>query len=162
MALHEENQLAKDIEYLRDAYEYALEFSRDNSTQCGAVLLNKHGSVIGRGANHFPRRVKESEARWQRPLKYQFVEHDERNAIFDAAWNGFSTAYSTLYAPWFACADCARAIIQAGIVEVVGQALPEHLEPEVLARWQQSCEAGDTMLTEAGVILRRIEVKLGN
>jgi dCMP deaminase len=51
------------------------------------------------------------------------MEHAERDAIYKAAFVGMQTEGATLYVPWFACADCARAIIAAGITRVVGNSL---------------------------------------
>ena len=47
---------------------------------------------------------------------------------------------------WFPCTDCARAIIQAGITEVVGA----HYDP-THERWGKSFITAMEMLTEAGV-----------
>jgi dCMP deaminase len=151
-----------DFEFLKKAYEFAIEHSTDPSTQNGAVLV-KESEIVASGANHFPRGVQELPERWQRPAKYQFVEHAERNAIFDAARNGVPTSGLTMYCPWFACADCARAIIQAGIVEVVG-----HYDPHAEYRfgqpvsdvWKNSIKVALGMLEEAGVKMRWIDDKI--
>ena len=112
----------KDVEFMLEAYRWAEKFSTDPSTQNGAVLVSfdgwRDGQIVAWGANHFPQGVLESDERWQRPLKYSYVEHAERNAIFDAAARGVATAGLTMYVPWFACADCGRAIIQAGISNI--------------------------------------------
>jgi dCMP deaminase len=136
-----------DLDYLKLACLYAQEFSTDPSTQNGALLLAEDGSTC-QGANHFPFNVKESAERWERPLKYSFVEHAERNAIYTAARQGIKTAGSTLYCPWFACADCARAIIQAGIKKVVG--FPRNGK-DTASHWFETIKIGDQMLKEAEV-----------
>ncbi|MFX8778102.1 deaminase, partial [Acinetobacter baumannii] len=91
--------------------------------------------------------------RWERPLKYQFVEHAERNSIFHAAREGSKLAGSTMYCPWYACADCARAIIQAGIKEVVGHQKCFDLTP---GHWKESIANAFQMFEEAGVKTRTI------
>lgn len=163
--------------YLKKAYEYAAKHSTDPSTQNGAVIVSKvivgqrtaPDNVyiqqeiptyveIGIGANHFPEGVEEKLERWERPAKYQWVEHAERNAIYDAARKGQSTLGATMYVPWFACADCGRGIIQAGIKEVVGHDSPLH---KTNANWKQSIEVADQMFREAGIKFRRIEGHFG-
>jgi dCMP deaminase len=150
--------MMKDIDWLRICYEAAAKSSTDPSTQNGAVLVTADGTFIVE-ANRFPNKVEETPERWTRPLKYSFVEHAERNAIYRAAREGLKTAGATLYCPWFACADCARAIIEARIVEVVGHL--DEKDEETNARWAETCKIGDQMLYEAGVRFRRIPGKIG-
>lgn len=163
------------LKYLRIAYETAAKESTDPSTQNGAVLyfpdrwgyqLDENGNSIYRyfneeyiaAGNHFARGVAETEERWVRPLKYKFVEHSERNVIFEAARRGFRTEGTVMIANWFSCADCARAIIQAGIAEVIGHDCPLH---KGQAAWKESIEVGDVMLKEAGIPFRRIPGHFG-
>ena len=152
----------KDVEFMLEAYRWAEKFSTDPSTQNGAVLVSfdgwRDGQIVAWGANHFPQGVLESDERWQRPLKYSYVEHAERNAIFDAAARGVATAGLTMYVPWFACADCGRAIIQAGIREVVGHKLP--ILTDKNGSWDESIRIALGMLDEAGVHYRYLEGKL--
>jgi dCMP deaminase len=151
--------IKSDIMYIHEAYKEAIDHSTDPSTQNGAILVNTAGEIVARGANHFPRNVKESPERWQRPLKYQFVEHAERNVIFDAAVHGISTDGLTMYCPWFACADCARAIIQSKISKVVGHDCPLH---KTRPDWQQSIQVALDMFKEAGVETRWITGDVGD
>ncbi len=131
--------------YLKESYENALE-SPDPSTQLGSMLVGED-FVVG-GCNDIDCDVVSTEARLTRPLKYQYVEHAERSAIYSAARNGFMVGGATLYVPWFACADCARAIIGCGIVRVVGHRQFQDLTPD---HWEASVLHGLTMLKEAGV-----------
>jgi dCMP deaminase len=141
--------------YLRIACHVATTQADDIHTQNGAVLVTPRGDIIS-AANCFPADVKKNDARLQRPMKYAYIEHAERNVIYHAAKMGMPTKHATLYCPWFACADCARAIICAGITEVIGLAhVPAH------GSWQESCDRGDEMLREAGVAYHRLEEKLG-
>jgi dCMP deaminase len=170
------NQIA--LLYLKKAYEYAAEHSTDPSTQNGAIILGEVSKepprihpeskyiqeyipvidVIGIGANHFPRGVQEKPERWERPAKYSWVEHAERNAVFDAAKRGNKTDGAIMICPWFACHDCGRAIIQAGIKEVIGHDSPLH---KTQPGWEKSIEIADTMFREAGVKFSRIEGHFG-
>lgn len=146
-----------DEEFLLDAYKVATR-SPDPSTQNGAIIPFSVSCTGGMGAsqntwvveacNTFPEGVKNLPERLQRPLKYNFIEHAERGAILAAARKGFGLYGKTMYVPWFACSDCARAIICSGIRKVVGHqrmmdATPEH--------WKESIAHAVTMLEEAGV-----------
>lgn len=141
--------------YLRIACHIAATQADDIHTQNGAVLVTPRGDLISE-ANCLPAAVKKNDERLQRPLKYSYIEHAERNVIYRAAKLGMPTKHATLYCPWFACAECARAIICAGITEVIGLA-----HPPAHGAWQESCARGDEMLHEAGVKYSRIEATLG-
>lgn len=128
--------------------------SRDPSTQNAAFLAMPNGIPILETAavNSFPRGVVNNEPRWQRPIKYDFVEHAERNAIYTAARLGISTEGMTLVAVWAACSDCARAIIQSGISRVIRY----HHEDEP-THWQDKIMNAEVMLAEAGVEVITLE-----
>lgn len=95
------------------------EWSEDRSTKVGAVIVNKRNRIISVGYNGFPTGVIDKDTRHERPNKYDFTEHAERNAIYNAER---SLVDSTLYLDTFPCpcVDCARAIIQSGIKCVFG------------------------------------------
>jgi len=137
--------------WLRKAYENAYDFSDDPSTQNGSVLIpaGHISNLPCFGANHFPHNVEVTPERLaDRDTKLFFMEHAERDAIYTAAIRGIPTLNATLYVPWFACADCARAIISTGITRVVGHKQMMDKTPE---RWVASIQAADVMLDEAGV-----------
>lgn len=146
---------ADPLFYLRIACHIATIESDDIHTQNGAVLVTPRGDLVSE-ANHLPAAVKKIADRLQRPLKYSYIEHAERNVIYRAAKMGMPTKHATLYCPWFACAECARAIICAGITEVIGLA-----HPPAHGAWQESCDRGDEMFREAGVKYTRLDAKLG-
>ncbi|TCU34119.1 deoxycytidylate deaminase [Rhizobium azibense] len=126
--------------------------SKDRSTKVGCVIVGPDNEVRSTGFNGFPRGIDdEVEARHERPAKYQWSEHAERNAIYNAARAGIATAGCRIFLQWFPCVDCARAIIQAGIHEVV--ALPVDLDNP---RWAESFRISREMLDEAGVTLRYV------
>lgn len=147
-----------DIKYLKMAFENARDKGTDPSTQNGAVIVSPDDWIVGEGANHFPRGVHENASRWERPLKYQFVEHAERNSIFQAAREGNQLEGAIMYCPWYACADCARAIIQAGISEVVGHQKCFDLTP---GHWKESIANAFKMFEESGVKTRTISDDIG-
>lgn len=132
--------------YLMMAYREA-RYSPDPSTQNGALILHADGEV-SKGCNSSPRGVMPHPDRLKRPLKYMMVEHAERSAILSAARTGRSTHGATMFCPWFACADCARAIIGSGIAKVIGHRSMLDRTPE---HWNESINVATTMLFEAGV-----------
>jgi dCMP deaminase len=149
-----------DREMLRRAYVAAQE-SPDPSTQNGAVIpivdygetIDEHSFLI-EACNTFPRGVKALSERLERPLKYNYIEHAERNAVFTAHRSGFTLSRATLYCPWFACADCARAIIQSGLKSVVGHANMFDATPD---HWKGSIADAFTMFEEAEIYTRLVE-----
>jgi len=145
-----------EIDYLRQACQFASISSRDSRTQNGAVLVTKTRVICA--VNAFPSGVTVTDERRAAPEKYLFIEHAERAAIYRAASLGVATAGSTLYCPWFACCDCARAIIMSGVTEVVGLVSLRNATPE---RWQENIATAEKMLAEAGVSQRLLAVELG-
>jgi deoxycytidylate deaminase len=147
-----------DEALLRSAYRLALS-SPDNSTQNGAFLLDRStGSslLFATGAwNDLPAGVEYDGYRWERPAKYQYVEHAERACIFKAARLGLRTEGLTMVAAWAACADCARALIGAGIKHLITHNIGGD------QRWDESISVGMTMLEEAGVKVTTVTTKLG-
>lgn len=132
--------------------------SKDPSTKVGAVLVGPDMEVRSTGFNGFPIGVNEREpGRWERPDKYSFVAHAERNAIDLAARTGTRTEGTTLYLNWEPrpCDDCTKTLIQAGIVEIVGPNRPFTNNRD----WGMS--ASNKMLQEAGVRTRTVEIEQG-
>lgn len=147
-----------DKKLLKLAYIIAQE-SLDPSTQVGAVIYKRWARDMPSGSNNFPDGIEPLPERYQdRDTKLVYTEHAERSAIYNAAKIGFNTNGATLYCPWFACIDCARAIICAGISDVVGHKQALDKTPE---RWLSSVTIAHAMLKEAGVNLRWYDGKIG-
>ena len=153
-----------DARFLRVAREVSL-WSKDPSTKVGAVIVGKNRDIVSTGYNGIPRGCRDDIPEWhQRPLKYMAYEHGERNSVLNAARRGASTEGCTLYGWWDAifgppCADCARAIIQAGIVRVILK--PGDLDPAKWTdRWRESAEMSAAMLTQAGVVVAEADLAL--
>lgn len=121
--------------------------SKDRSRRVGCVIVGPDNEVRSVGYNGFPRGIDDTvEARHQRPDKYKWTEHAERNAIYNSARAGIRTDGCSIYLPWFPCMDCARAIIQSGIKKMVcGE--PDLNDPT----WGDDFRQGKDMLAEAGV-----------
>lgn len=132
--------------------------SKDESTKVGAVIVGPDHEIRSTGYNGFCRGARDDDpARQERPLKYKFFEHAERNAIYNAARSGACTLGCTLYCPWPPCTDCARAMVQAGIKEVV----IEHGVEDCPDRWRDDMMLAKVILLECGVSLRVIEPEGG-
>jgi dCMP deaminase len=110
--------------------------------------------VLGTACNEFPEGVLNKPERLERPLKYAMVEHAERGAIYDAAFSGNCTKGATMFVPWAACADCARAIICAGITNVVSH---KPMMDKTPPHWKESIETAFVMLKEVGIQFELID-----
>lgn len=153
-------QLTHEQELLKEAFKVALH-SQDPSTQNGAFIINEIDNelqVQGVGYNTFPVLVSVTPERLERPLKYDFIEHAERNAIYDAARKGLTTNGGTMVVSWAACVDCARAVIQAGITRVITSKRTYDDSP---SRWQESIANALLMFEEAGVEYVLVDGQLG-
>lgn len=139
-------------EYFMKLAETVKSRSKDLSTQVAAVIISKDNGVISTGYNSFPRGIQDDvESRHERPAKYLYTEHAERNAIYAAAREGVRLDGSTMYITGggIACADCARAIAQSGIKMAIGM----DKKFEGRGGWEVSCAAGEEIMIEAGVML---------
>jgi len=94
--------------------------SKDESTQIGAVIVGKDNEILSTGYNSFPRGLDDSKKeRQERPEKYFWMIHAEANSIVNAARIGSSIKNSKIYLTCgVPCSDCAKLIINSGIVEV--------------------------------------------
>jgi dCMP deaminase len=107
-------------EYFLNIAEQVKRKSKDQSTQIGAVIVGEDKEVLSTGYNSFPRGLDDSlPERQERPEKYFWMEHAERNAIYNAARIGVSLKNSTIYlTSGLPCMDCARGIVNSGIKTV--------------------------------------------
>lgn len=132
--------------------------SKDPHTQIGAVIVGPDREIRSTGYNSFPRGLNDSvQERLQRPEKYFWMEHAERNAIYNAARCGTQLKGCTLYVNSVPCIDCARGIVQAGIAELV---VCDSSDAEHKSRWQESYKRTEILLEECGVHVRHIEVDM--
>lgn len=127
--------------------------SKDESSKIGAVIVGPDKEIRATGYNGFPRGVKDTvRERHERPLKYKYTEHAERNAIYNAARHGASVNGCTLYCHWPPCSDCARAIVQAGIKRVY----TIYSFKDCPERWHEDMKISKEILKEGKVIIRSI------
>lgn len=98
--------------------EHISKWSKDPSTQVGAVLVNDQRVVVGMGFNGFPRNIYDDPEIYQdRGEKYKYIVHAEMNAIANASGSINGTTVYTW--PFMPCSDCAKHLIQFGIQRVV-------------------------------------------
>ena len=109
-------------EYFMGVALLAAERSKDPNTQVGACIVDDQNRILSTGYNGFPLGCSDDEFPWGRDgesvdTKYPYVVHAELNAILNT--RGKSLSGSRLYVALFPCNECAKAIIQSGIKEVI-------------------------------------------
>jgi dCMP deaminase len=130
--------------------------SKDPSTKIGAVIVGPDNESVSTGYNSLPRNCKDDvPERFERPEKYKWFEHAERNAVYHAALRGSPTKGCRIFLScWVPCTDCARALINCGIIEVV---LGRETEDPNRVKWIEEGIRSLTMFQEAGVKVRYYE-----
>lgn len=148
--------------FMRHVY-LAASKSKDRSTKIGAVIvLDQH--ILATGYNGFPIGVDDNvEERHAKPEKYFWAEHAERNAVFSCARVGVSAKGAWMYTQGIPCADCARAVIQAGITAIIvhKQWMIPQEAGTFSARWAESCNRSRQMFKEARVEVVELNLLLG-
>ena len=107
-------------EYFMGVAKLAAHRSKDPSTQVGACIVSPENIIISTGYNGMPKGCDDDAFPWEREgadTKYPYVVHAELNAILNA--NGRDLRDSRVYVALFPCNECAKAIIQSGVKEVV-------------------------------------------
>lgn len=109
-------------EYFMGIAELSALRSKDPNTQVGCCIVNDKNRILSVGYNGFPEGCSDDEFPWERngenslQTKYPFVCHAELNAILNSR---ATVENARLYVTLFPCNECAKAIIQAGIKEVI-------------------------------------------
>ena len=136
--------------------------SKDPKTKIGAIIV-KDRRIISTGYNGIPIGVSDiDENRHQRPEKYKWYEHGERNAIYAAAKYGIDTDGAILYTNSLPCVDCARGIIQSGIKCVyIHQQFNDLCNAAQREQWKGHDNATFTMFNESGVKVHTVPRILG-
>lgn len=123
--------------------------SKDTSTKVGAIIVGPSKEIRSLGYNGAPRgcAADEDERGTTRPEKYFWFSHAELNAITNAAKMGTPLDGCSLLVTHPPCMDCARAIVQAGIIEVFTRVPP----PEFIARWSEHTLRTNLLFQECDV-----------
>ena len=120
--------------------------SKDPNTQVGCCIDSQENRILSMGYNGFPAGCSDDEFPWERegdsPLetKYVYTTHSELNAILN--YKGGSLAGAKLYVSLFPCNECAKAIIQCGIKEVIYDSDKYADTPSVIASKRMMEAAG--------------------
>ena len=117
-----EDYISWDEYFMGVAYLASMR-SKDPDTQVGACIVSKENKILSMGYNGFPNGCSDDTYPWARESdyeldsKYMYSTHSELNAILN--YRGGSLEGTKMYVTLFPCNECAKAIIQAGISEVV-------------------------------------------
>lgn len=123
-----------------DMADLVAKWSKDPSTQVGAVIVDDKHRVVAVGFNGFPRGVND-DMNVDRDEKLRRTIHAEENALLFA---GRSVEGCTIYVTHHPCASCAAKLIQAGIVRVA-------FRNRLSEKWGAEAASAKAMLQEAGV-----------
>lgn len=137
-------------EYFMGVSLLAAKRSKDPNTQVGACIVDKNNIILSTGYNGFPYGCSDDVYPWERDgddTKYNYVVHAELNAILNARGKDLNGA--RLYVDLFPCNECAKAIIQSGISEIVYLYDKYADAPATIA--------SKKMLASAGIKLRKFE-----
>ena len=128
------------------------EWSKDKDRKVGCVIVGPHRELRSAGYDGLPRGAAEAvPERHTVPAKYLWTEHPERNAIYNAAFVGIPLRDCTIYVTGFPCMDCARAIVQSGIMTVVAY------EPDMgNPKWSDDYRNTLQLFSEVGIYLRYV------
>lgn len=128
--------------------------SKDPNTQVGACIVNSQNKIVGAGYNGLPMGCDDESFPWEKQgeflqTKYPYVCHAELNAILNNI--GMDLFGCRIYTALFPCNECAKAIIQAGIREVI------YLSDKYAGT--DVSIASKMMLDASGISYRKVEVK---
>lgn len=147
-----------DEYFLRMVYLVSYK-SKDTMTKIGAVIVGEDREILSTGYNSFPRGLNDDvPERMARPEKYFWVEHGERNAIFNAVRHGTPLKGSTMYTQYVPCCDCMRGTIQSGIKHLV---LHKQAANSFESKWHDQAIRSLAMAEECGVSIRYVDMMLG-
>lgn len=144
-------------EYFMGVAMLAGKRSKDPSTQVGACIVDNDNKILSQGYNGLPRGCSDDEFPWSREgnmleTKYPYVVHAELNAILNS--RGTNLYGSKIYVGLFPCNECAKAIIQSGIKEVVYLS-DKYADTDIV-------KASKRLFIAAGVKITKLEPKNQN
>ena len=142
-----------DLRYLELAKTIA-GWSKDPSSQIGAIAVGSKGQVLAQGYNGFPRGMMDSQHLYtNKTEKYARIVHAEMNMIFNASFNGVCLNGSSVYVSGLpTCSDCAKGLIQVGVKELI---MPRE---KIEDRWYDSWQRSKEYYKEAGLKYRWVSV----
>jgi dCMP deaminase len=138
---------------MKQALQWA-EYSEYPGTHVGCIIVGPDKEILSTGYNGLVRGIEATDQRLTGKNKYLYVEHSERNALYNANRTGVSLKGASLFCTHESCADCARGIIQSGIKRVY---FCEALENR---QWEESTKVAKEMLLEVGVEYSYVKMDL--
>jgi dCMP deaminase len=131
--------------------------SKDPNTQVGACIVNDKNKIVGAGYNGLPMGCDDDEFPWEKEgdflqTKYPYICHAELNAILNNI--GMDLQGCKMYTALFPCNECAKAIIQSGITEVI------YLSDKYAGT--ETARASRLMLQKAGIKCREAITTIGS
>ena len=131
---------------MMEVWDVISQWSKD-STKTAAIITDSNFCIISTGFNGFPRGIDDDvPERHERPTKYFFSEHGERNAIYTAARLGIALEGKYIFFRWYPCSACVRAMIQCGFARIYCNK-PDFTIPH----WGEDFVAADAMLKESPI-----------
>lgn len=137
--------------FMGKASAWAIECSKDTSSQVGAIIVSDDGAELSTGYNGVARGVDDTPERIEvRPDKYWWMGHAEENAIVNAARHGVRLQGSTMFVTHHPCSRCAGMIVNSGIkCVVVGDGVTKMPEVEAVVARTKLLEAGVKLVSMA-------------
>ncbi len=136
------------------------ERAKDPKRRVGACIVNEDHKVLSIGYNGAPIGFSDDKIPWRKEgqfkeTKFPYICHAELNAILN--YHG-DLRNSKLYITYFPCNECAKAIIQSGIKEIIYLEKPKN---------DETVEVAEIMLKECGIAYypykkchKKIEIEL--
>ncbi len=144
-------------EYFMGVALLSAQRSKDPNTQVGACIVNDKNKIVGAGYNGLPVGCDDDQFPWDKQgdflqTKYPYICHAELNAILNNI--GMDLSGCKIYTVLFPCNECAKAIIQSGIIEVI------YLSDKYAGT--DSAKASRTLLDTASVSCRKVTATINS
>lgn len=139
-------------------YDLARYFSKDPSTQLGAIICDQYDTFnvtpLSESFNGFPETIKQTELRLSnRFARLKYTQHAERGAICRCCLDGISTRNTIMYCPWFSCYECAKDIITSGITTLIGHYEMCKASADMNTDWNEKISIAYEMFREANIAI---------
>ncbi len=129
--------------------------SKDIHTQVGVIFVDPYNHTIrSTGFNSIPHGVEDKPERYERPIKYEWIEHAERSAIDIAAKNGIKLYNSIVYLPILPCHDCTKGLVNLEVNSIVLDSttfIDYHTKNKERDNYWTDLEYTKIMLQESGI-----------
>lgn len=137
-----------DLRFL-DMARLVATWSKDPSTQVGAVAVGHRRRILGQGYNGFPSGIRDLDERYQnRDMKYGLVVHAEANVIYNACRVGVMLETATVYVyGMYPCPECVKALAQVGVSRIAFMLG----ESQNLSYWQEQWGLSESIMREVGI-----------